>query len=151
LSKEETAAASSIETSENPFKPDIVIPTTIFCDRSLSFLEALVEYLKRQLNLSYHEIAMLTNRDERNIWTLYHRAEKKRTEHEPDTKKAPVMNIPLAVVTDRSVSILEVVVEHLRDNTKLANHQIATLLNRSDKTISTVYIRTKKKRKENAA
>jgi hypothetical protein len=150
LDNKGTAAESSTEI-QNPFTPEIVIPTTIFCDRSISFLEALVEYLKRQLNLSYHEIAQLTNRDERNIWTLYHRAEEKRKEHGPDTKKAPVMQIPLSVVKDRSVSILEVVVEHLRDKVQMTNHQIALLLNRSDKTISTVYIRMKKKRAHNAA
>jgi DNA-binding NarL/FixJ family response regulator len=89
---------------------------------------------------------VLTNRDERNIWTLYHRAEKKREHSGPEMGKAPVMQIPLSVVTDRSVSILEVVVEYLRDRAMLSNRQIALLLNRSDKTVSTVYIRTMKKR-----
>lgn len=56
------------------------------------------------------------------------------------------MHIPLEVVTDRSISILETVVEYLRDSAGLKNHQIAMLLNRSDKTVSTVYIRTKNKR-----
>lgn len=125
---------------------EILIPSTIFCDRSLSFLESLVEYLKEQLNLSYHEIALLTNRDERNIWTLYHRSQDKRKKHGPEMRKAPMIQIPLSVVKDRSLSILEVVVEHLRDRTHLTNHQIATVLNRSDKTVSTVYIRTKRKR-----
>ena len=124
----------------------ILVPTTIFCDRSLSFLESLVEYLKEQLKLTYHEIAELTNRDERNIWTLYDRARKKREEKEPSAKKAPIVQIPLSVVTDRSVSILEVVVEYLRDKARFTNHQIAVILNRSDKTVSTVYVRTKKKR-----
>jgi hypothetical protein len=125
---------------------NILVPTTIFCDRSLSFLESLVEYLKEQLQLSYHEIAVLTNRDERNIWTLYHRVGKKRAERKPVVKKAPVVQIPLSVVQDRSVSILEVVVEYLRDKANFTNHQIAVTLNRSDKTVSTVYVRTKKKR-----
>ncbi len=89
---------------------------------------------------------MLTNRDERNIWTLYDRARKKRDESEPSTKKAPIAQIPLKVVKDRSVSILEVVVEYLREKTHFTNHQVATVLNRSDKTISTAYVRTKRKR-----
>ena len=152
MKAEETAAQSSDTESTaqqmqtGMFTPEILVPTTIFCDRSLSFLEALVEYLKEQLNLSYHEIAVLTNRDERNIWTLYRRAEHKRSATSPDTKKSPFIQIPLSVVTDRSVSILEVVVEHLRNKARLSNHQIAMLLNRSDKTVSTVYMRTKKKR-----
>jgi 16S rRNA U1498 N3-methylase RsmE len=129
---------------------NIIIPSTIFCDRSLSFLESLVEYLKNSLRLTYHEIAELTNRDERNIWTLYDRASKKRVEKEPAVKKAPVVQIPLSVVKDRSLSILEVVVEYLRDVARLTNHQIAIILNRSDKTVSTVYVRTKKKRNVSA-
>ncbi len=124
----------------------ILVPSTVFCDRSLSFLESLVEYLKSQLQLTYHEIAVLTNRDERNIWTLHDRAQRKRHERPPVFVKTPVIQIPLSVVRDRSVSILEVVVEYLRDRTHLSNHQIATVLNRSDKTVSTVYVRTKRKR-----
>jgi len=127
-------------------RSEILVPSTIFCDRSLSFLESLIEYLKEQLKLTYHEIALLTNRDERNIWTLYSRVGRKRTERKPLVKKAPVVQIPLSVVKDRSISILEVVVEYLRDRARFTNHQIAIILNRSDKTVSTVYVRTKKKR-----
>jgi len=134
------------ENDRTGISTDILIPSTIFCDRSLSFLESLIEYLKEQLNLSYHEIATLTNRDERNIWTLYNRAGRKRDEREPIEKKAPVIQIPLSVVTDRSISILEVVVEYLRDRAGFTNHEIAVMLNRSDKTVSTVYNRTRKKR-----
>jgi hypothetical protein len=125
---------------------EILVPTKVFCDRSLSFLESLVEYLKENLKLSFHEIAVLTNRDERNIWTLYDRVRKKRALNPPSIKSAPIAQIPLSVVKDRSVSILEIVVEYLRDKAGMTNHQIAILLNRSDKTVSTVYIRTKKKR-----
>ncbi len=56
----------------------INIPTSIFRDRSLSVLEAVVEYLKEHHNLNYHQIARLLNRDERTIWTVYNRAKKKR-------------------------------------------------------------------------
>jgi len=54
------------------------IPTLIFRDRKLSVLEAMVEYLKDEKQLSYHEIAVLLNRDDRTIWTCYSRAKKKR-------------------------------------------------------------------------
>ena len=39
----------------------------IFKDRTLSVLEAMVEYLKEKQNLTYHQIALLLNRDEGNI------------------------------------------------------------------------------------
>ena len=37
-----------------------------------------MEYLKDKLNLTYHEIAVLLNRDDRTIWTCYNIAKKKR-------------------------------------------------------------------------
>ena len=54
------------------------VPTRIFVDRTLSVLEALTEYLKESKNMTYHEIAVLLNRDDRTIWTCYHRAQIKR-------------------------------------------------------------------------
>lgn len=53
------------------------IPVSIFKDRKMSVLEALVGHLKDNFNLRYSEIAVLLNRDERNIWTIYARAKKK--------------------------------------------------------------------------
>ena len=54
------------------------IPIRILRDRSLSVLETIVEFLKENKELSFHEIGVLLNRDERNIWTVYNRAKKKR-------------------------------------------------------------------------
>lgn len=59
-------------------KDNINIPVYIFRDRSLSVLEVLVEYLKDRLKLNYHEIGILLNRDERTVWTCYHRAKEKK-------------------------------------------------------------------------
>ena len=58
-------------------KPNIPIPSKIFTDRSLSVLEAIVKYLKEKKGMTYHEIAVLLNRDDRTIWTVYQRARKK--------------------------------------------------------------------------
>jgi len=57
---------------------EIKVPLNVFTDRSLSVLEVLVEYLKEYHNLSYHDIAVLLNRDDRTIWTVYNRVSKKR-------------------------------------------------------------------------
>jgi hypothetical protein len=56
----------------------IKVPVYLFRDRSVAVLEALVEYLKDVQGLSYHEIAVLLNRNDRTIWTVYNRAKKKR-------------------------------------------------------------------------
>ena len=56
----------------------VKVPVSIFKDRSLSVLEALAEYMKDQLNMRYCKIAMLLNKDQRTIWTVYKRAKRKR-------------------------------------------------------------------------
>lgn len=58
----------------------IDIPSSIFRDRNLAPLEALTEHLKDNLGMSFHEIAVLLNRNDRTIWTCYSRAKKK---HKP--------------------------------------------------------------------
>ncbi len=45
--------------------------------RHLSVLETIVTHLKTSFNLTYHAIAQLLVRDDRTIWTVYHRALKK--------------------------------------------------------------------------
>jgi len=55
------------------------IPLSVVCDRDVSIFETIVEYLKETYGLTYHEIAVLLNRDDRTIWTVYKRAQKKRS------------------------------------------------------------------------
>ena len=52
------------------------IPISIFQNK-LGALENVVLYLKDELNLSYHNIAVLLQRDDRTIWTIYNKAKKK--------------------------------------------------------------------------
>ena len=54
------------------------IPSNVLRDNSISVLEAIVEFLKEKKGLTYHQIGELINRDERNVWTVYQRAKKKR-------------------------------------------------------------------------
>ncbi len=63
--------------SAKPIPENLDIPSSIFRDRSLSVLEVLVRYLKDEKKLSFHEIAVLLNRDDRTIWTVYSRGRKK--------------------------------------------------------------------------
>jgi hypothetical protein len=61
---------------ENP--SGIKIPLSVFRDRNVAVLECITEYLKEELDMSYHDIAVLLNRDDRTIWTSYNRTKKKR-------------------------------------------------------------------------
>lgn len=57
---------------------DIRIPHAIFRNTSLSIMEAIVDYLKTDHGLMFCEIAAILDRDERNVWTVYNRAQKKK-------------------------------------------------------------------------
>lgn len=53
------------------------IPLDIFKNRTFAPLESITSHLKDAAGLSFHEIALLLNRDDRTVWTCYSRARKK--------------------------------------------------------------------------
>jgi hypothetical protein len=65
---------------ENP--SGIRIPLRVFRDRDVAVLESITEYLKDEIGMTYHEIAVLLNRDDRTIWTCYNRVKKKRKDEQ---------------------------------------------------------------------
>ena len=54
----------------------VFLPTSILRNRKLTTLESIVYYLKKK-GLKNSEIAKLIDRDQRNIWAIYSKAEKK--------------------------------------------------------------------------
>lgn len=73
------ARAWSPKEKNRPVIDVVPIPSFIFKDRNIAVLECLVEYLHERHKLTFHEIAQLINRNDRTIWTVYHRAKQKRT------------------------------------------------------------------------
>jgi len=128
--------------------PRISIPQSIFKDRTIAVLEALAEYLKDNLKMSYHEIAVLTARNDRTIWTAYNRAKQKREGKEMRARERAILTVPFNIFSDRRLSVLEVITEYLKDKKQLTYHEIASMLNRDDRTIWTVYDRVRKKRQK---
>ena len=63
--------------SFSPSKDSLFIPLFIFQDRTLGVLEALSKHLKEQHFLKLSQIAALLGKNDRTIWTAYHRAKKK--------------------------------------------------------------------------
>jgi hypothetical protein len=57
------------------------------------------------------------------------------------------VDIPSFVFRDRTLAVLEVMVEYLRDVKKMKFHEIAQIINRDDRTVWTVYRRAKIKRR----
>jgi len=56
----------------------IDIPSFVFKDRTLSVLEVMVEYLRDNKKMRFHDIAVILSRDDRTVWTVYRRAKLKR-------------------------------------------------------------------------
>jgi predicted DNA-binding protein (UPF0251 family) len=121
----------------------INVPCCIFKKRTLGILESLTIYLKENLNLSYHEIAEILNRDDRIIWASYNNARKKFGGNL--SLKNNSKNIPVSVFANRDIGLLEALTKHLKDNESMRNHEIAEILNRDERTVWTSYKRANKK------
>lgn len=55
----------------------VTIPILLLRSRQYSVLETITLYLKEAYNMKYSEIARLTQRNDRTIWTVYKRAKQK--------------------------------------------------------------------------
>jgi hypothetical protein len=124
---------------------EIQIPTSIFLNRNLGVLESLVKYLKEEQKLTYHEIGMLLNRDERVIWVSYNKAIKKVKSR--FTIGKPNCWISISVFCKRNSGLLEQLVENMKEEQKLGFSEIAFILNRSNKTIWASYNNLKSREK----
>ncbi len=94
--------------------------------------------------MKFSEISKLINRDERTIWINYNNSLKKQK-----TKfKIKKQNlIPITILSNRKLSILESLIRYLKQN-NLRNYEIAKLLNKDERIISTLIFRIKKKIKK---
>jgi len=127
-------------------KEEVKVPISVFNNEYLSSLENIVKYLRENLLLSFKQIAGLTNRNEIALAVTYRNAKKKMEAKFVVTEISPY-SIPVSILKDRNISVLENIAAYLKDNFGLAYHKIAVLLNRDDRTIWTVYQRAKKKRR----
>ena len=126
-------------------KEEIVIPISVFSNE-LGSLETIVKYLRENLLLSFKQIAALTNRNEIALAVTYRNAKRKLAEKFVVTEISSY-SIPVSILQDRNLSVLENIAAYLKDTFALNYHSIAVLLNRDDRTIWTVYQRAKKKKK----
>src|SRR3989338_3564159 len=129
-----------------PVKEEVKVPISVFKNDYLSSLENIVKYLRENLLLSFKQIAELTNRNKIALSVTYRNAKKKLEAKFVVTEISPY-SIPVSILKDRNISVLENIAVYLKDTFGLAYHKIAVLLNRDDRTIWTVYQRAKKKRR----
>lgn len=125
---------------------DISIPLSIFKNQYLSSLENIVKYLRENLLLTFKQISALTNRNHIALAVTYRNAKKKLADKFVIEESSYF--IPVSILKDRNLSVLENIVSYLKDTFNLTYHNIALLLNRNDRTIWTVYQRAKKKSKK---
>jgi len=100
--------------------------------------------------LKNSEIAKLVNRDQRNIWAIYSKAEDKRKkEKKIEDEKLTVgeLSIP-ATIFSESLGILEALCKYMKENLEMNYSEIAKELNRDQRTIWTAYKKAKEKQKE---
>ena len=125
-------------------KEEVKVPISVFKNDYLASLENIVKYLRENLLLSFKQIGSLTNRNEIALAVTYRNAKKKMAEKFVVTEISPY-SIPVSILQDRNISVLENIAVYLKDTFGLNYHSIAVLLNRDDRTIWTVYQRAKKK------
>jgi len=124
----------------------VAIPSSIFIDRALAPLESITEHLIDNEGLSFHEVAVLLNRDDRTIWTCYNRAQKKRQANpKPALYSKNFVSLPVTIFEDRTLAPLESISLFLKEQEGLSYHEIALLVGRNDRTIWTCYNRAQKK------
>jgi len=115
---------------------EVRIPISIF-KAKLSSLELIVKYMRENLGYSNKKTALILKRTAQNTWITYRNAKQKH----PD--KLIIVeseyDIPLSIFEDTELSVLESIVLHLRKT--LSDKQVAKMLYRSSKTITTVYNR----------
>ena len=128
-----------------PVKEEVKIPISVFKNDKLSSLETIVKYLRENLLLSFKQIASLTNRNKATLAVTYRNATKKLKEK--FVEEISPYYLPVSLLQDRKLSVLENIVSYMKENFTLNYHKIAVLLNRNDRTIWTVYQRAIKKRK----
>ncbi len=134
------------ETTETPsvfylnmkYTGEIYLPITIFQGKLTPF-QAIIKYLKEQLNLSNRKISHLLNKDIKAVWAAYQLGRKK-----PFLFNETPIQVPLSIFKDKNLSSLEALVRFLK-NLDMNYAEIARLLNRDQRTIWTVYSRAKKK------
>lgn len=128
-----------------PVSKQVYIPISIFDNDSLSALEAISKYLIENMGFRYCEIARLLGRNDRTIWGAYSNARKKMQSGFVPTNDN-YFAVPLFIFKSRSLSVLETITCYLKDELNLRYCRIASLLNRDDRTVWTVYMRAKKKK-----
>jgi hypothetical protein len=117
------------------------IPLQAFSSGVLSTLEAAVKFMKENLGKTFHEIALLLNRDDRTIWSTYRNSTQKLRDQLQITDNK--RTIPFSIFSSRKHSVLESLIYYLIETYDMSISEIAQTLNKDYQTIYTTYRRGK--------
>jgi hypothetical protein len=122
-------------------KSDEEVPVDVFRG-DVSPAEALCKYLKENKGMSYSEIALTLNRDDRTVWINYRNALMKKDTRMRISRTS--ITLPLAIFADRRLSVLEAAIRYLREK-GMKNSEVSRLLNKDPRNTYTLYSRAMKK------
>ena len=97
-----------------PVKEEVKVPISVFKNDYLSSLENIVKYLRENLLLSFKQIGSLTNRNEIALAVTYRNA-KKKMEAKFVVEEISPYSIPVSILKDRNISVLENIAAYLKD------------------------------------
>ncbi len=118
------------------------VPAEIFSQR-LSPLEALVSFLRNNMELRLSEIARMLFRDQRTVWATFNKAAAKQKRlFIPARSKAP---IPLEIFSSRKLSVLEGAALYLSKERGMRLVDVSRLLKKDTSTVWTALSRARKK------
>ena len=120
-----------------------IIPISVFSNKRLSALEAIVKYLRENEQLKNSKTALLLGRSPASIWITYRNAAKKHGK-KLLLEKSDVF-IPTAAIASARLSVLESISHYLHEKYGFSYSRIGRLLNRNERTIWTVCSRARKK------
>ena len=122
-------------------KEEILVPSCIFI-KEISTFESIIKYLKENLGLANNRIALLTSKSQKSVWQAYNSTKRK---YHPEFKIiSSEFYLPISILQEH-LTTLESVIKYLKESQMLSYHKIASVLNRNDRTIWTVYQRVHKK------
>lgn len=122
---------------------EISIPLSIF-SKNLNPAEALIKFLKENKNLRLSEISKLLDKKENAVWLSYKRATSK-SKNLFEIYNNEKISLPIHIFKIRELSSLEAIVIYLRQELRLSNNEIASLLKKSPQVLSISYNRAKNK------
>ena len=134
----ETEFSNFLKTKQTP-----ALPVSIFQTKKLASLEIITKYLHENKGWRFTKIAKAINRNPRSIASTYRNAKRKQPKSISEIPSE--YHIPLSLLSNKQLSVLENLAYYLAVECKLKFSEVAKLLGKDPRTIWTVMDRATKK------